>query len=418
MKPGLLYLVHRIPYPPDKGDKIRSFNLLRVLAKKYRIYLATFIDDPLDRKFTGTIESYCEQAYFCELNPRVARIRSLKGLLTNQALTLPYYEDRAVARWVEQVVQTQDIHQAVVFSSSMAQYVLGRDFRNLRRIVDFVDMDSDKWRQYAPTTRWPMSWVYAREAEKLQNYETRVIEAFDAGLFVSRPEAALFNRLVPGYEGKIGYAENGVDLDHFKPNTGLSSPFGASEQVLVFVGAMDYWPNVDAVVWFAKKLFPAIRKQVPNTTFYVVGGNPSSTVEALARQDGVVVTGRVDDVRPYVAHATVSVAPIRIARGVQNKVLESMAMGRPTVVTKAALEGIDAVPGRDLILASDDAEFVQSVRDLLANPDKRNELGKAARKYAVQSYNWDENLQRFAVLLKAREQHDVLREALIEAAND
>lgn len=418
MKPGLLYLVHRIPYPPDKGDKIRSFNLLRVLAKRYRIYLATFIDDPADRSNFETIKSYCEQAYYAELNPRIARIRSLKGLLKNEALTLPYYEDRGLAHWVEQVVKTQDIHQAVVFSSSMAQYVLGNDFRNLKRIIDFVDVDSDKWRQYAPTTRWPMSWIYAREAEKLQNYETRVIEAFDAGLFVSRPEAALFNRLAPGYEHKIGYAENGVELDHFLPNTSLTSPFRVNEQVLVFVGAMDYWPNVDAVVWFAKELFPAIRKQAPDTRFYVVGGNPGSTVSALARQDGVVVTGRVDDVRPYVAHATVSVAPIRIARGVQNKVLESMAMGRPTVVTNAALEGIDAVPGRDLILASDAAEFIASVCNLLVNPDKRSQIGKAARKYAEQSYDWDKNLKRFATLLESTEQSDVVHEVLLGAAND
>ena len=414
MKPGLLYLVHRIPYPPNKGDKIRSYNLLRVLAEEYRIFLGTFIDDPADHAYIQNAESYCERAYFAALNPSVARIRSLTGFITNDALTLPYYSNKGLAHWVKQVVKQEDIDGIVVFSSSMAQYVLGAEFEHIKRIVDFVDMDSDKWRQYATTQRWPMSWIYAREATRLQRYEARVADKFDAGLFVSRPEAALFNRFVPGYEDKIGYAENGVDLDLFDPNAALKSPYSENEQTLVFVGAMDYWPNVDAVLWFVKELLPAIRKQAPDVTFYVVGGSPSSTVSTLAKEDGVVVTGRVDDVRPYVAHATVSVAPIRIARGVQNKVLESMAMGRATVVTKAALEGIDAVPGRDLILAGDDSSFVQSVCDLLTSPSKRNELGIAARKYAERSYNWDENLRCFPALLRETNQ----REVLIEAAHD
>ncbi len=414
MKPGLLYLVHRIPYPPNKGDKIRSFNLLRVLAKHFRIYLGTFVDDPLDRQYIEQAGAFCEQAHFAELRPRAARIKSLKGLLTGEALTLPYYSDRGLARWVERVVRKERLQGAVVFSSSMAQYVMQDKFGSLKRIVDFVDMDSDKWRQYAPTRPWPMSWVYAREAEKLQDFEMRVIETFDAGLFVSRPEAALFNRLSPGFENKIGYAENGVDLDFFKPNAGLESPYASNEQPLVFVGAMDYWPNVDAVVWFVREMFPAVRKRVPDATFYIVGGNPGSTVNALAAENAVVVTGRVDDVRPYVAHAKVSVAPIRIARGVQNKVLESMAMGRPTVVTKAALEGIDAVPGRDLVLASDNAEFVRSVCDLLADPNAGDELGKAARAYAEKACDWDENLKRFVQLLQAIEPDQTLLEAVYD----
>ena len=414
MKPGLLYLVHRIPYPPNKGDKIRSFNLLRVLAKHFRIYLGTFVDDPLDRQYIEQAGAFCEQAHFAELRPRAARIKSLKGLLTGEALTLPYYSDRGLARWVERVVRKERLQGAVVFSSSMAQYVMQDKFGSLKRIVDCVDMDSDNWRQYAPTRPWPMSWVYAREAENLQDFEMRVIETFDAGLFVSRPEAALFNRLSPGFENKIGYAENGVDLDFFKPNAGLESPYASNEQPLVFVGAMDYWPNVDAVVWFVREMFPAVRKRVPDATFYIVGGNPGSTVNALAAENAVVVTGRVDDVRPYVAHAKVSVAPIRIARGVQNKVLESMAMGRPTVVTKAALEGIDAVPGRDLVLASDNAEFVRSVCDLLADPNAGDELGKAARAYAEKACDWDENLKRFVQLLQAIEPDQTLLEAVYD----
>lgn len=414
MAPGILYLVHRIPYPPNKGDKIRSFHLLRRLARDYRVFLGAFIDDPEDERHAGAVGEYCAETHFVRLDPRRARLRSLRGLVTGEALSLPYYRDDRLTRWVAQVTAREGIEKVVVFSSTMAQYVLNTGFAALRRVVDYVDVDSDKWRQYAPTRRWPMSWVYGREARKLLDFERRVIAACDAGVFVSPHEAALFRELAPAQASKVWHANNGVDLAYFSPGLGLPNPFTAAEQPLVFVGAMDYWPNVDAVRWFAEGIFPQIRARVPQAVFYIVGGSPSPQVRALERLPGVRVTGRVADVRPYVAHAAVSVAPLRIARGVQNKVLESMAMGRPTVVTPAALEGIDAEPGRELLLAEDGPNFARLVCQLIEGALDGPAIAAAARRRAVAAYDWEHTLAAFGDLLLGPSSASPAREAVRE----
>jgi sugar transferase (PEP-CTERM/EpsH1 system associated) len=207
---------------------------------------------------------------------------------------------------------------------------------------------------------------------------------------VSAPEADLFRQLAPESDSKIGFFNNGVDTDYFSPDLAHASPYGAGERALVFTGAMDYWPNVDAVQWFADEVFPQLQVRVPELRFYIVGSRPAPAVQALAQKSGVVVTGTVPDVRPYIAHAQVAVAPLRIARGIQNKVLEAMAMATPVVVSPQALEGIDAVPGTELVLADGADAFVTAVTDLLARQE--NPMGRAARAKVERQYSWPSNL--------------------------
>jgi sugar transferase (PEP-CTERM/EpsH1 system associated) len=245
-----------------------------------------------------------------------------------------------------------------------------------------------------------MSWVYEREARKLLDFERSVIEDFDAGFFVSKHEAELFRELAPEFSGKIGHVNNGVDLAYFSPHLDFVNPYSEQERALVFVGAMDYWPNIDAVSWFAEHVFPLVRARVPAAHFYIVGGNPAPQVRALGGHPGITVTGRVDDVRPYVSHANVAVAPLRIARGVQNKVLESMAMARPTVVTPAALEGIEAEPGSELLLADDAAGFAAKTCEVLEGVIDGRVLGDAARRRVELAYGWQSNLVSFGRLLE------------------
>jgi sugar transferase (PEP-CTERM/EpsH1 system associated) len=387
----LLLLIHRIPYPPNKGDKIRSYHLLKHLVRHYRVHLATFVDDPDDWQYVPHVEALCASSHFAGMKPLVARVRSLQALVKNCSLSLEYYRDASLARWVDETVAKHKIERVLVFSSAMAQYA--DPYRSARRVVDFVDVDSDKWRQYADQKSWPMNWLYRYEARQLLAYERRVARDYDASLFVSAPEADLFRQLAPESTAKIGHFNNGVDTDYFSPDQPHADPYPAGERALVFTGAMDYWPNVDAVQWFAAEVFPALRERFANLKFYIVGARPAPAVQELAKLPGVVVTGTVPDVRPYIAHAAVSVAPLRIARGIQNKVLEAMAMATPVVVSPQALEGIDAVPGSELVLAEDAAAFVDAVSTLLAGQDSAAAaIGAAARAKVQRRYSWSSNL--------------------------
>lgn len=385
-----------MPYPPNKGDKIRSYNLLKHLAQHYKVHLATFVDDPDDWQHVPTVEAMCASSHFARLNPLQGRIRSLGALAGGRSLSFDYYRDAGVQAWVDQTMRTHGVRRILVFSSPMAQYA--EAWPQARRVVDFCDVDSDKWRQYADKKPWPMSWLYRHEANALLAYERKVAAACDASLFVSEPEAELFRTLAPESSAKIGYFNNGVDTEFFSPERDYPNPYGAGERVLVFTGAMDYWPNIDAVQWFAAEIFPQLRERDPSLQFTIVGSRPTAAVQALASQPGVRVTGTVPDVRPYIHHAEISVAPLRIARGIQNKVLEAMAMGRPVVVSPQALEGIEAAPGEELVLADGAAAFAAAVSELLGRD--RAALGRAARDCVERTYSWPSKLARIGARLE------------------
>jgi len=390
-KPDLLLLVHRIPYPPNKGDKIRSYNLLKHLATRYRVHLATFVDDADDWQHVPAVEAMCASSVFVKLDPLKGKLRSARALATGKSLSIGYYRDAEMKRWIARTMRQKGIARVMTFCSVMAQYA--EDYPAARRVIDFCDVDSDKWRQYAEKKKWPMSWVYRHEAQSLLDYERKIADTFDASLFVSEPEAELFRTLAPENRAKIGHFSNGVDTDYFSPLRSYDNPYAEGEQALVFTGAMDYWPNVDAVKWFAQNVLPRVRAAVPNARFYIVGSRPAPEVLALAAQSSdaaIVVTGTVPDVRPYVAHCVAAVAPLRIARGIQNKVLEAMAMGRPVVSSKQAFEGIDATPGRELIVADSPEEYADSVIALLRNPDPA--MGQAARDSVERRYSWSAHL--------------------------
>ncbi|MBI1284105.1 MAG: TIGR03087 family PEP-CTERM/XrtA system glycosyltransferase [Thiobacillus sp.] len=382
---GLLFLAHRIPFPPNKGDKIRSFHLLRHLSARYEIHLGAFVDDPDDWQYQDALKPYCKSIKLLPLHSRRAKLASLAGLLTGEALTLPYYRSRELGRWAGDLAASGRVTCGLAFSSAMAQFMP----RNLaRRVLDMVDVDSDKWTQYAPTQRWPLSLIYAREGRKLAKWEARVAQEFDATLLVSPAEAALLRQRVPQAGERIGAFENGVDADYFSPARDYPNPYPPDARGIVFTGAMDYWPNIDAVTWFAERIFPAVRDAVPAAQFTIVGSRPGAAVSMLARQPGVVVTGSVPDVRPYLAHAACAVAPLRIARGVQNKVLEAMAMARPVIASPQAAEGLRAEAGRDFILAQGEADFAQVVVAQLQSGSSAAQ----ARACILANYDWDRNL--------------------------
>ncbi len=382
----VLFLAQRLPFPPNKGDKIRSYNFLKHIASKRRVHLGCFIDDPRDWEEANALKKLCGETCFIGLEPGRARVRSLKGFFSGQALTIPYYHDRKMAAWVRSVIDTVKPRTAFVFSSAMAQYVTARRQDFTRIIMDFVDVDSEKWRLYADNQPWPLSWVYKRENRALLAYDRWVAGVVDASVFVSKAESDLFRALAPECADKISFIENGIYSDFFSPERTYISPFNGGP-VLVFTGAMDYWPNINAVKWFVKKVLPLVRSRIPKVEFFIVGGNPTTEVQGLQRQPGVSVTGRVDDVRPYIAHSDVVVVPLRIARGVQNKLLEGMAMGKAVVATPQAVEGIDAHPGTELLMGETAETFAGAVIEAM---DERvsKRLGAAARSRMTRDFDW------------------------------
>ncbi|WP_119292432.1 TIGR03087 family PEP-CTERM/XrtA system glycosyltransferase [Azohydromonas sediminis] len=394
---NLLYLVHRLPYPPNKGDKVRSYHLLRHLAARHRVFLGSFVDDPDDEAHADTLRQWCADLHLARLHPRSAKIQSLPALLGDEPLTLRYYRDAGLAQWVRAVAARERLDAVVVFSSSMAQYAEGL---GLPVLVDFVDVDSAKWTQYAEHHRWPLSWVYRREGERLLAVERAVASRAARAFFVTDAEAALFRRLAPECAARVVTSGNGVDADHFAPDPARGLPFAAGEVPVVFTGAMDYWPNVDAVTWFAREALPALRERWPALRFHIVGRSPAPAVQALAG-DAVHVTGTVPDVRPYLQHAAVVVAPLRVARGIQNKVLEAMAMARPVVAAAGCAQPIGARLGDELIAAADAPGFVREVDALLRDPARAAAVGAAGRRRVVDHHSWPAQLAPIDVALDA-----------------
>ena len=392
-----LFLVHRIPFPPNKGDKIRSHHLLRYLAARYRVHLGTFIDSPDDTDYVHALDELCASHCVVTLDRRSARLRSVAGFLTGEPLTLPYYRSVELRRWVERTIVENRIGTAVVFSAAMAQYV--ERLPNLRVVLDLVDVDSAKWTQYSERHAWPSSFIYRREGEKLLAVERNAVERAAASVFVTRSEADLFIRLAPEFGSRLEVIGNGVDTIYFAPSDDHSSPYAANEAPIVFTGAMDYWPNIDAVSWFAREVLPGIAQQRPDARFYIVGMNPAKSVSALATDSRVIVTGTVPDVRPYLQHAAAVVAPLRVARGIQNKILEAMAMARPVVASSAAASGVTAVPGLDFETAVDSEQFCRKLL-MVMRPEVSQPMGQRARARIVADYSWERNLSAFEKLLK------------------
>ncbi len=386
---NILYLVHRLPYPPNKGDKVRSYHLLKHLAARHKVFLGTFVDDPEDLRHVTTVGGFCSDLHVARLDPKFARIRSLNALLADDPLTLRYYRDSGLQNWVDATCGQQNIDAVVVFSSAMAQYV--KAVTRLPVLIDFVDVDSAKWTQYAPNHRWPMSWLYRLEGRRLLAYEREISARATRSFFVTPAEAALFTRQAPECAVRVEALCNGVDADYFAPDDDRASPYAVGEIPLVFTGAMDYLPNIDAVRWFAAEILPHLRKNRPQLRFHIVGRSPTPEVQNLA-DAATVVTGTVPDVRPYLQHAAVVVAPLRIARGIQNKILEAMAMARPVVASSECAAAVDAAAGKELLTAVSPGDFTETIEALLGDSGRCRDIGAAARRRVLARYSWEAHL--------------------------
>lgn len=385
----LLFLSHRIPYPPDKGDKIRSYHIFRHLAARFRIHLGCFYDVASDARHVALLKDYCADVFCLPLTRPQKMMRAAMGMMVGKSFSETSYRDERMAQWVNGKLTGDRINDGYIFCSAMAPYVLAHT-AGKRIVVDMVDMDSAKWGEYAQSMHWPARLLCQAEQRRLLSLERRAAAACDRTLFVSAAEAHEFQALAPESAGRVGCIENGVDSEYFNPTLNWADPFTGGPVRILFTGAMDYHPNVDAVTWFAGDIFPAIRASIPEAEFWIVGSNPAAKVRHLQRGSGVHVTGRVEDIRPYLAHASCVVAPLRIARGTQNKVLEAMAMAKTVVASGKACLGLQATPGHELLVADEPAEFARKVLEVLAG--RWVHVARAARSLITSDYGWADKL--------------------------
>ena len=389
----VLFLAHRLPFPPNKGDKIRSYNELHYLAQRHEVHVATLVDDASDLKHVPALQAQVRSLVFERIDSRLRKVFAARSLLGSRPVTLSYFYSPELQRRIDALIDQHDFDCCICFSSPMAEYLFRSrhaqgKLRNVARLMDFIDIDSLKWAQYAERSPPWKAWIYRHEAVSLARYERRIAEQFDRLFVVSEQERALFPGGAPP---NLHAMSNGVDLDFFSPTQGKRGSLG--KRALVFTGVMNYWPNIEGVQWFVEQVLPQVQAALADTTFHIVGSKPSPEVRRLAERPGVFVTGFVEDVRDYLVSAAVCVVPLRIARGIQNKVLEAMAMGRPIVSTPQAFEGVHAERGRDVAVAADASAFAAAVVALLQDPDSAERLGANARACVERHYSWSENLQ-------------------------
>ncbi|GGO98070.1 TIGR03087 family PEP-CTERM/XrtA system glycosyltransferase [Stakelama pacifica] len=380
----ILFLAHRVPFPPDRGDKMRSFHILKHLGRSAPVHLIAFADDARDAEYGEQLARWTASRTVVRRSKSRGRAMG-EALLTGAPASVTAFGDRRVRDAVKRILAGRDIDTIYVFSGQMAQYL--PETHAARVVMDFVDMDSAKFAAYANSARWPLKWVHQREARLLGRFERHVAARVDVSLFVSAAEAELFSHTAP--DARVEAVENGIDTRLYDPD-GDFAALEAPGPLIVFTGQMDYRPNVEAVRWFAGHVLPHIRQSHAAARFAIVGRNPGEAVRALAKLPGVTVTGEVADVRGWLAAASVAVAPLTLARGVQNKVLEAMAMARPVVASPAAACGIDH--GGTICVAEGERGFGDAVIALLDDPAAARAQGEAARRRTIERYGWSARL--------------------------
>jgi len=374
-----LFLAHRIPWPPDKGDKIRSHRELLALLEEHDVTAAFFLDDPSDAVHVAAVERLCRAVIAIPLRRLPARARAVAALLFPRPLSLAYYGSGALRA---RLAAAGPFDVVFAFSSTMAPYALSVPAR--RRVLDLCDLDSEKWALFAAGSAFPRSVVYRVEARRLARYEAACARRFDATLLVSEPEAATLRSRAPGAALRV--VPNGVDLAYYEPSP--PGP-GAEGRTAVFCGAMDYRANVDAALHYAHDVHPLVRRRVPDARFRIVGARPAAAVRALDGRDGIEVTGRVADVRPHVAACGVSVAPLRLGRGVPNKVLEALALELPLVASAQAIQGLEVRDLPGVAVEDEPARFAEAVVRLLEAARRGRGRYPEHREALARRYRWD-----------------------------
>jgi polysaccharide biosynthesis protein PslH len=388
----ILFVCHRVPFPPKRGGKIRPFNVIRHLSGSgHEVVVASLARNADELAEADGLRAHCARTLVEIVPEAVAWGRMLALVPSSTPSSFGYFHSTRLKRRIRAELATQAYDLIFVHCSSVAPYV--EDVRGIPKIMDFGDMDSQKWREYSVHRSWPRSAVYRLEAAKLENTERRLGRKFDYCTCTTRAEWATLAQL--GINTPSGWFPNGVDTEFFKPQPAADY----DPNRIAFVGRMDYYPNQQAVLAFCRDVLPLLQAWRSNIRFDIVGANPGAAIKSLEALPGVTVTGTVPDVRPIVTNAALTIAPLAIARGTQNKILESMSMGVPVVCSPQAAGGVDAVPGEHLLVAATPEENLGAIKALLESSDVRHRLAGAARARVLSHHTWPSSMKQLDKLL-------------------
>lgn len=400
----VLMLAHRLPYPPDRGDRIRSYQLLKLLSRHFELDVACTSEDPVWLQHHQLLSTMAKRVHIQPISPSYTRVRGVQAIFTGDAITPASFFRQSLADVILQWHDQKPIDAVLTYCTGMIDYarVLTTNKRTNpvpHHVLDLVDVDSVKWETYAQNTLPPMKWVYQIESNRLRRIERGEFDHFDAVTVVSANEAQAYRAHVGNHAG-LTVVGNGVDVDYFHT---LEEPPPSEPPTLCFVGVLNYKPNAAGVDWFVRQVMPQLRQRVPNVRFMIVGRHPTQAVQELGRFPGVDIIGSVPDVRTYMQQASVIIAPLLIARGVQNKVLEAMACQRPVVCSPGAAQGIDATPGEHMLVADEPTQWVDTLCKLFNDASLRRTIATAARQHVLTHYAWEDRLSPMVRLLKGEQ---------------
>ena len=389
----ILFVCHRLPFPPNRGGKIRPFHIVQHLGRKHSVVVASLAHTKQELREGQPLADYCEQVIAEVLPDRVRWMQAFRALCSTMPSSVAYFWSERLAVRIREAFQQKQFDAIFVHCAFVAPYV-----RNLPcgfRVLDYGDVDSGKWFDYARSKTFPLSLGYWIEAKKLRRFEEKMAGDFNLCTTTTQGELEQLQELNADVPSAV--IPNGVDLSYFYPRPGNPG----KSAVLVFLGRMDYFPNIDGTLYFARNIFPLIRKNIPHAEFRIVGSNPTRAIRSLAKIPGISVTGHVSDVRPYLLDAAVAVAPLRIARGTQNKILQFLAMGVPVVTTPHAAKGVGAQPGQHFLVAEGPAAFARQVVRLLQDPKLQETFSSAGRAPLITAHSWPISMQILDRLLES-----------------
>jgi sugar transferase (PEP-CTERM/EpsH1 system associated) len=376
----IFFVCRRVPFPPDRGDKITTFNEIRHLSARHEVHVFCLGDGRRDLDNIPGLRDYAQSVTAVPLNEWRSKLRALHALIAGQPLSVAAFAETELHGAIKQKFIELKPDLIIVYSCNVAQFA--DHFPQVPRIMQFAELDSSRWGQYARRSPVPLRWIYSIEQRRFFAYEHQIAHSFSHALVCTAAEQRDFERLIPGVP--VSLVGNGVDLDYFRSTGAAKRPSS-----IIFTGVMDYFPNIDAVVWFCENVLPLIQAQMPEASFVICGSRPARAVRRLAKRQGVRVTGWVPDTRPYLDSAEVFVAPLRMARGVQNKLLEAMAMGLPCVASTTAARGTVVADGEGILAANEPAQFAEHVLHLLRDEKYRSDMACRARAAVEAYYQWD-----------------------------
>ena len=381
----ILYVCHRFPFPPKRGGKIRPFNMIRHLARNHEVTVASLARSDAEAREGGGIAQYCARYEMARVSNPVQVLRMVARLPTPQPSSFGYFYSPILANRIRELLAATRFDLIFVHCSSVAPYVAS--VKGVPKILDFGDMDSQKWLEYARYKPFPLSMGYWLEGRKLEREERRLAHQFDLCTATTRAEWDTLAAYGTGVA--TDWFPNGVDSNYFAPTDEPYDP-----DTISFVGRMDYYPNQECMFDFCRNVLPLLKAERPGIKLLIVGADPSPAVRRLGEIDGVTVTGSVPDVRPYVRRSAAMVAPLNIARGTQNKILEAMAMGVPVVTSRVAAGGVDATDGEHFLVASSPDELARSILRIIDDPVERRRLSAAGRARMLTHHAWERSMQR------------------------